>query len=317
MRKATIRRAAAVLSMVAAVAAATVTMSPTRASTGGNDSVFIYDTGGTAVIGTMTAGQFDHVQTLDVGAGWTHAAASSDSLMLYNRNSGLIETGHLSGGIYSRATRRVTGKGYTHLTASCNSYLLYKNWTGQREIGRLEDGVSTRVTSGSGFSTGWDLISASCDTIRFVKHTNGDPSRHGAINVLGVLWDGGFAQTMSYEDAEHSDATKPVFTGLAMTHDQQVIYTPNHPYYNAGGYARWNGAVHGSFGFDDEPAFEGGSRNGLSDHWDLVSGTADTVIFYDATSGQTATATLDRDGTFTQQNVYGWSAGWDIIAGGK
>lgn len=310
-----LKQAAVVLTAVVAVLAASVVAAPSRGATGGNDSVFIYDRqSGTAVVGTMSAGTFTHVQTLNVGRGWTAAAASSDSLMLYKGGiNSLIESGHFRNGVYVPVERRYgQARSFSHLTASCDSYLLYRS-DGVYEAGTLSNGIATMTSTGSGVAPRSRLASSSCDTVRFVRLTNGDANHQGAVNELGILQGGTLTMTGTFEEQNASDEEKPAYTHLASTSEQQLVYAALDP--QGYGFGVWNGAVGGGLGVDE--GFAGGSFQGFSTHWDIVSGTADTLIFYDQASGQTATATLDMDGTFTQHNVYGWSAGWDLIAGGK
>lgn len=75
-------------------------------STPNNTLLFYNGTTGAAVVGTVEAGHWQQTATLALPTGYSHAAASRDSLLLYNRNNGTGETGTFKDGQYTRVNTR-------------------------------------------------------------------------------------------------------------------------------------------------------------------------------------------------------------------
>lgn len=286
------RIAAALVVAVVATVLQVLGVSPVRA--GQDRTVFIYDNGGLAVFGSLRDGEFIQLQTLNVGAGWTHAAASRDTLVLYNKNTGYAKTGMVGGGMYwGDVKTRYVGAGWTHLTASCDSFMLYQRSSGYRMEGRLQNGYLTETYYGPGFSAGWDLIDASCDTIHFRSGTD------SGWTAAGRLVGGSFAQTAS---SGHGGSR----TITHMTHTATSFLQLAAPE----GFGNWGPAVNGS------SATAYGAAWDFSRTWDIIAGTENTVLFYDKESGLAATSILTGP-NYAFSRTYGFSSGWDLIAGAK
>ena len=287
------RRIAAVL--VVAVAATLVqVVGLDRARAGQDRTLFIYDNSGLAVFGSLRDGQFIQLQTVNVGTGWTHAASSRDTLMLYNKNTGAVKTGLVGGGMYWGDVQNTNlGAGWTHLTASCDSFLLYHRPSGYRETGLLQNGYATPKVYGSGFSTGWDLIDASCDTIHFRKGASEGMTAHGRL-VGGYFSQHGYSYFGGNRTITHMTHTATSWLQLA----------------KYDGFGNWGPATGGSDAIAYGAAFD------FSTAWDILAGTENTVIFYDKESGAAATSIVSG-ASYTFANSYGFSPGWDLMAGAK
>jgi hypothetical protein len=287
------RRIAAIL-IVAVAATVVQVVGLDRARAGQDRTLFIYDNGGLAVFGSLRDGQFIQLQTVDIGSGWTHAAASRDTLMLYNKNTGYAKTGLVGGGMYwGDVKTRYVGAGWTHLTASCDSFMLYQRSSGYYMQGRLQSGYATETYYGPGFSTGWDLIDASCDTIHFRKGATEGVTAHGRL-VGGYFSQHGSSYFGGSRVITHMTHTTTSFLQLAKYES----------------FGNWGPATNGT----DATAY--GAAFDFSTSWDILAGTENTVIFYDKDSGLAATSYLSGS-QYAFSRTYGFSAGWDLMAGAK
>jgi hypothetical protein len=291
------RKSTKVIAAVVAIAvAATVmqTVGAARARAGQDRTVFIYDNSGLAVFGSLRDGEFIQLQTVNVGSGWTHAASSRDTLVMYNANTGYAKTGLVGGGMYwGDVKTRYVGAGWTHLTASCDSFLLYQRSSGYRMEGRLQNGYLTETYYGPGFSQGWDLIDASCDTIHF--RSGGESGWTAAGRLVG----GSFTQT----DSSGHGGSRTI-THMTHTADSFVQLAKYERFGN------WGLASNGSSATAYGASYDDASR------WEILAGTENTMIFYDKDSGLAATALL-TGGHYAFSRTYGFSSGWDLIAGAK
>lgn len=268
-----------------------------------NNSVFIYgpsstDQGagsGLGVTGTVVDGVFYERASFGTGP-WTHAAVSSDSLLMYNSNTGAAEVGTLIDGVYTPRVTTTLGAGWTHVTASCDSYLLYKNgWWGQPgrgETGVLRNGTIEYRESSAGYYGGWQQVSSSCDTVQFIYTSN-----NGGWDAWGTLTNGVFRQTGQVWNGYNS------FTHLANTTYGFLQYSR---WYNSG---QWGASDAGSRSVT-------GSTSGFST-WDVISGAGNSVVFYNRSSGVVAFSTIGYGGQYTYRGWGYWRTAWEVIAGGK
>ena len=82
---------------------------PVDAALTPNYSIFFFKPG-IAVTGTLHNGVFVQKQSFST-SGWTAAAASRDTLLLYNASTGKVKTGTFRGGIFTPKATKTVGKG--------------------------------------------------------------------------------------------------------------------------------------------------------------------------------------------------------------
>ncbi len=251
-----------------------------------NYSIFFFQPG-LAVTGTLKNGVFTQKKTFST-SGWTAAAASRDTLLLYNAHTGKLKTGIFRGGVFTQKSARTMTKGWTTVTASCDTVLFYKRSTGAAFTATLKGGVMGTRTN-YGFSAGWDLIDASCNTAALLA--NGTTS---ATGVNGWLKGGKFTQTGGF-------AVAP-YTNLAHTDTSYLLYS------SVSLSGIWGPSGGGMEGLS-------GSASGFST-WNLVAGTADSVLFYNS-DGTEARVTLKNGVYVNIGSGADFSSGWRIIVGGR
>ena len=254
-----------------------------------NYSIFFYKPG-TAVTGTLKDGVFTQKQTPILLGKWTYAAVSGDSLLLYNARKARLKTGTFVKGIFTPVRTKRFSAGWTHVAASCDTVLFYDRATGDAFAAPFTHGVLGTHTAYQ-LSPGWDFIDASCDTITFLAN-NGTSNASG---VNGTLKGGKFTESGG------SFVVAP-YTHLTHTSDSYLLYSKDR------GAGIWGPSSGGTEGLS-------GSATDFS-AWDLVVGTADSILFY-RSDGLEARATL-RDGAYgSVGSGDDFSAGWKIIAGGR
>lgn len=251
-----------------------------------NYSIFFYQPG-LAVTGTLKNGLFTQKKTFST-SGWTDAAASRDTLLLYNTNTGKLKTGTFRGGLFTQKAVKTIAKGWTTVAASCDTVLFYKRSTGAAFTATLKGGAMGTRTN-YGFSPGWDLIDASCNTVTFLA--NGSTS---ATGVNGWLKGGTFTQTGGF-------AVAP-YTNLAHTDTSYLLYS------SVSLSGIWGPSGGGTEGLS-------GSATGFST-WNLLAGTADSVLYYNS-NGTEARATLNNGVYSLVGGGADFSSGWTIIVGGR
>ena len=272
-----------------------VTASPASAQEApGNSSIFFYN-GSTAVTGTLHNGDFVQRSTFSLGA-FTHAAASRDSLLLYNANTGAAQSGSLVNGLYVSRANFTLEPGFTNLTASCDSYLLYRRG-GYGVTGTLTGGRAIHRNTYTTFRGDWQRITSSCDTVLFWVDTAAVGPTGTSVRAWGTLVGGTFSQTGSQVFEGRNEATNS-----AATADSMLLYQRTN---GVGAWFRVGGGQ-----FSSSSATSGFAQ------WDMLAGTSDTVLFYNRATGAGAASTV-VGGTYSYKRSYSFSAGWTIIAGGK
>ena len=111
-----------------------------------NTSIFFYAASMGGVTGTLHNGQFTQTANVSV-PGFTAAALTRDTLLLYNENTGLaaiatLKAGHLS----AFKTVKNLGKYFALAAGSCDSVLLYKSGSGAARVLAMSGGGHPRHT---------------------------------------------------------------------------------------------------------------------------------------------------------------------------
>ncbi|MEV7525726.1 hypothetical protein [Streptomyces sp. NPDC091371] len=263
-----------------------------------NSSIFFYKKGsGDAGTGTLKAGRWRYVSNFDLPSGYTHAAASRDSLLLYNAATGEGESGTFIGGEYSRVqTYDNFSTGWTHVEAAGDSVLFYNSGNGHGGTGTLVDGEYQHVRDYDNFSTGWASIAASCDTAVTTTARKGSAQSPKSNLGYGTL-DGGVFTNVGNRDGE-------VYLGtLVATRDSVLAMAKT----GAQLQYRLTTAEDGSVG-----SFR---KTGTSGVWDLVGRTSDSLFFYKY-DGTAWTSKLSGGSYANVGPLNGVSSGWSIIEGG-
>ena len=261
-----------------------------------NTSMFFYKKStGDAGTGTLAAGRWQYrgVQT-GIPAGYSHAAASRDSLVLYNTDTGALETGTFINGVYTRSVAGHGATAWTHVEATGDSVLFYNAATGRAASGTLRNGAYRELRAYDNFSKGWASIAGSCDTIAFVKNVGkGDlPNYELGYGTLrgGVYTMVGFKSGMTANE-------------LVATKDSIMLRIGS----ASGDSAQFASLAGGSVG---QP-----HSYGTSGHWDAVGRSADSLFFYKA-DGTAWISTLNGNRYANVGPLGNVSPGWSIIEGG-
>ncbi|WP_407840776.1 hypothetical protein ACE1OC_37550 [Streptomyces sp. DSM 116496] len=301
MRKSLVAALATATSATAVLLVGPVTpataASPYCNQTTPSTSILFYKAGsGEAGTGTLSAGRWQYKSAFNLPAGYTHAAASRDSLVLYNTNTGAGEVGTFTGGRYARTQSFDNfSTGWTFVEASGDSVIFYNGNTGHGVTGTLKNGAYRQGRVYDNFSKGWGTMAASCDTLV-------SAARHGAgdfpwSNVgYGTLKGGVYTDTGSIPRDD--------FLGnLTATKDSVLSW------------ARSGGGLE----FRVSKATDGSGiafrQIGTSGIWDKVGRTSDSLFFY-KNDGTAWTSTL-VNGTYANVgSLPQVSSGWTLIEGG-
>jgi hypothetical protein len=285
-----------------------------------NNTLLLYKDSGAAVVGTMTAGRWQQTAVITLPAGYSHAAASRDSLLLYNRGSGTGETGRFRDGQYARVkTYDDFGPGWHEVEASADSVLFYNKQKGHGVTGTLTNGKYERMQSSADFKVGWESIASSSDTMFFTDSwwkvpdeimagelsygflKEGFYTHVGGVQLKdGVVFPGG-----RYDQFQGHGGFGPMLG----TKDSLFARTNLDP-------------VEHTFLFTVARA-TGGSVGALQDvgtaeNWQKVGRTSDSLFFYkyDDVSTMAFAATL-TEGEYTNIGpVAGIGRGYSLIEGG-
>ncbi|MBT2468381.1 hypothetical protein J7E97_10945 [Streptomyces sp. ISL-66] len=262
-----------------------------------SSSILFYKAGsGEAGTGTLSDGNWQYKSAFDLPAGYTHAAASRDSLVLYNKNTGEGEVGSFEDGGYTRnQTFDDFSTGWTFVEASGDSVLFYNGNTGRGVTGTLKDGVYREVRAYDNFSTGWGTMAASCDTLV-------SAARHGSglsawSNVgYGSLKDGVYTDRGSIPRTDYLGS-------LTATKDSLLSLS----------------RVGGHLEFQVSRATDGAGiafrEIGTSGIWDKVGRTSDSLFFY-KNDGTAWISTLANGNYANVGSLPKVSSGWSLIEGG-
>ncbi|CAM5415540.1 hypothetical protein SLAVM298S_01448 [Streptomyces lavendulae subsp. lavendulae] len=287
-------------SAVAVLLAGPVTPASASAScfgTSGNTSILFYRTGsGSAVTGTLSAGHWESNGEFHLPRGYTHAAASHDSLLLYNKITGAGEVGTFTDGEYART--RTFGNfptGWTQVEASGDSVLFYNGQTGHGITGTLRNGKYQQVRAYDDFKKGWVTMAGSCDTLTAAARP-GAATFSWDKSEYGTLEGGVYGRRGSLVGEDHLGQ-------LTATRDSVLSWA------KAGGKLDLRaGTATDGWVFH----FRG---VGTSDLWEKVGRTSDSLLFYK--SDGTASASKLVDGDYKSVGpLDDISPGWTLIEGG-
>jgi hypothetical protein len=256
-----------------------------------NQSIFLYKPG-KAVTGTLKDGVFTKKRTLEL-RGWELAAASRDTLALYDRDTGKLRTGKFRRGVFMPFETKTLSTGFRIMVASCDTLLLYEPASGRALTGVLVEGKLRHRTTVQ-LATIWDQIAASCDTIVF---EDGDTS----VWNWGALTSGLFAQTGGTSNLGRARI-------VAATADSYMAYDTNTCSNVPPHCAHWGHLEGGVLSLAGDA-----SNAGV---FDRIGGTASSLLLYD-TDGTAARATL-KAGAFVPMGPPGpFAKGWKVISGGR
>ncbi|MEU6979233.1 MULTISPECIES: hypothetical protein [unclassified Streptomyces] len=251
---------------------------------------------GQAGTGTLSSGHWQQKALFHLPTGYTHAAASRDSLLLYNKNTGAGEVGTFGGGQYHRMrTYTDFSAGWTFVEASGDSVVFYDGNTGHGVTGTLKGGAYRQGRVYDDFSTGWRAMAASCDTLLAAAGHGSGGSAWSNVGY-GVLEGGVYTDTGSIP--------RTAYLGQLTATKDSVLSTAR-----AGGQLefRVSKATDGS-----DVSFD---KIGASGIWDKVGRTSDSLFFY-KNDGTAWTSTL-VDGHYTNVGpLADVSSGWSLIEGG-
>jgi hypothetical protein len=264
------------------------------ATTTKNYSIFFMN-GSTAVTGTLKGGIFTQKHLLTLNRHWDLAAASRTSLLLYNKSSGLTQTGTFVNGTYTKLHSYTLPTGYPLMTASCDTFLMWRPSDGRAITATLTKGaLGTRHTSSLPNYFGFNDAAASCDS--FI--TSLDVPNQSAFGY-GTL-KGGVDTTIGSEGTSQNDNQI-----VAMTDGAYLLY-----HQTVAGYEAVTGTVKAGV-LTPMSNVTGFSK------FDMVAATADTVLFYDSTTGSEARATLGQGRYSYAGGGTNFSTGWKVIVGAK
>jgi hypothetical protein len=161
----------------------------------------LYEAYGLAAAGTLLNGRWTFLNQYRDFAPWTDAAASTDSLFLYNRTEALGASGTLVDGAWTYVKEyRNFYPDYTHFAASDDSLLFYRYNSGaSAKAGTLQNGVWTFANSYEQSDDAWpfnhQVAVGAGDTLLFLKHQHDD-----ADGFVGRLSNGAWQFAHMYID---------------------------------------------------------------------------------------------------------------------
>jgi hypothetical protein len=258
-----------------------------------NDSVFFFKPG-LGVTGTIHNGVFTQNPTaITVNmSGWTAATASRDTLLLLNGSTRQLQLGTFVAGTYTPVTSSVPiilDKRFTKMTASCDTFLAYSPSTGKLGTAKVSAGSIDLANVHVGtVAKNFTSVNSSCNTVTFLNN-------QGA-GIIGTLKGGIFTKKGTIK------------TGIA---NPMVAHTATSfiRYSTSGHNIEWGTSNNGVEHVTEGPLPEIGTLSRLA-------GTASSVVFYNATTGQGTTDEL-VNGQLSNAHPQSFSAGWQIIVGGR
>jgi hypothetical protein len=259
-----------------------------------SDSIILLKPG-SARTGTLHHGVFTGKGQFSL-SGVSLAAASRSSLALYTKSTGRLRTGTFRFGTYDPVEHTFVRSGFTHIAASCDSLILYRRATGRALVGTLEGG-RFRNRHSLVLAAGYDRIAATCTGLLLWDVDT------GPMDVY-TLKDG--------EVVERSSTSTTVFgipVHLATTTDS---YMALFPAFTPSGLA----GVWGRLRPKAEPALQNQSDSTDFMTWQIIAGTATSLLFYNADGA--ACRWWLAAGEIEASSCDGpLQAGWTVIAGGK
>lgn len=258
-----------------------------------NDSVLFYQPSVGAVTGTIHNGAFtQNGGAFDIGTGWSAGAATRDTLVLLNAKGHMMQLGTLTAGTFTPTTTVGIGGGnFSKITASCDTVLFYDPGSGkvgtiQVAAGALDlrPGHSHTYTLGKNFTS----VNSSCNTVTFLNSKG--------TGIIGTLKAGIFTK----KGAIKTGIANPI---VVHTDTSFVRFsTSSHK-------IEWGTSNNGVEKVTVGPAVEVSTVTRLA-------GTATSAVLYDGTTGMASTAEL-VNGVISNSQAQSFSAGWQIIVGGR
>lgn len=280
------------LTGAAALAATIVLVAPRTgdAALQPNDSVFLYANSLGGSTGTIHNGTYTQVRDFfEVGNGFTASAMSRDTLLLLNTSSGQLRLATLTAGNFNFVADSHVTKGFTKLTASCDSVLFYNPGTGQVATAKVSAGVvDFGHISLSAVPKSFTSINASCDTVTFLNSKG--------AGIIGTLAGGAFTK---------KGAIKTGITNPLVVHTDTSFLrfsTSSHK-------TEWGTSSNGVEHVTTGPLIRITATTKLA-------GTATSVLFYDAKSGQGETDEL-VNGVMSNFQNQSFLSGIQLIVGGR
>jgi hypothetical protein len=282
------------LASLIVIACGLLAPSPAAAILSPNDSIFFFKSGH-AMSGTLVNGVFTKTKTYTMNGAWTAAAASRDTLLLYNQATGAAKTGTLRGGVFTPVSHFVVPTGYKIAAASCTSAILYDPVTGSALEGELTGGkFQNRQVLNGAYDAGWTAITSSCTTMYF-------ENRNTSVRAWGIFQGGVFSQIGSSDSAINGRidaATLDTF----LDYD----YTGSCP-----------SPICGFYGLLSSGAFSvSATLTGFST-FNHIAGTSDSLLFYRSKTGVAASAILAAGDYSYVGAVSNLGTGWQLITGGR
>jgi len=244
-----------------------------------NDSIMFYKPG-RIVTGTLIRGQFQREDSFKTGT-WTGAAASRDTLALYNRNTGRLLTGKFRGGLFVPKETRTIATGFDRIAAGCDTIVIGGGPTNVGIIATLTDGLLRHQQPFNVYHP--QLMIASCHELEKINRDSQDG--------YDIANGGALEDCATYG---------PLFAKLAATADSYLGVK--------GANGSWGHATNACLG-------QVGSSSSFGS-WDILAGTATSILFYKA-DGRGASGIVNNGGYTYTGSVSGLGAGWRIIVGGR
>ncbi|MFB7244723.1 hypothetical protein CW362_36710 [Streptomyces populi] len=260
-----------------------------------NTSILFYrPDNGQAGTGTLSGGHWQAKATLHLPTGYTHGAASRDSLLLYNQSTGAGEVGTFTNGTYTRVNTHGFALNWIFIEASSDSVIFY-NSSGRGVTGTLKNGAFQQVRVYDNFSSGWGTMASSGDTLV-------SAARHGSTEFP---WSNvGYGTLSGGVYTDKGSIPRDAFLGeLTATSDSVLSWA------RAGGELefRVSKAANGT-----GISFQEVGTSGL---WSKVGRTSDSLFFY-KDDGTAWISTL-VSGNYTNVGPLPQvSSGWTLIEGG-
>lgn len=276
------------------------------AQTAPNSSMLFYrELTGAAVTGTLEAGRWQQKAALTLPDGYTSAAVSRDSLLLWDAFSGKGESGTFTEGKYTRvkAFDDDALDGWHSVTASGDSVVLHKQFSDRVVMGSLKNGVYQQVREYGDIGKDWWLVGSSCDTMVIVESTEETAGDFRLSLTYGTLQNGVYTQVGSRDEDTYLTDLVEENGDLIATKDSVMAFSETNTDFVSKVGTATDGKVN---------ALRDG---GTSTPFETVSRTADSVIFYKF-DGVARTATLSGGQFAVVGPLAGMAKGWGIIAGG-
>ncbi|WP_412078113.1 hypothetical protein ACLF6K_29360 [Streptomyces xanthophaeus] len=276
------------------------------ARTAPNSSILFYrELTGAAVTGTLEAGRWQQKAALTLPDGYTSAAVSRDSLLLWDAFSGKGESGTFTEGKYTRvkAFDDDALDGWHAVTASGDSVVMHKQFSDRVVMGSLKNGVYQQVREYDDIGKDWWLVGSSCDTMVIVESTEETAGDFRFSLTYGTLQNGVYTQVGSREEDAYLTDLVEMNGDLIATKDSVMAFSETDTDFVSKVGTATDGKV-------------SALRDGGTSAWfETVSRTADSVIFYKA-DGAARTATLSGGQFAAVGPLAGMAKGWGMIAGG-